>query len=188
MILQNNIYTFTGKRGSWKTMLASIWWSFSNYKIVYSNFELSYKDKSVINFEDFDLFNKLDESLVKKLIIFDEWWVNQNARNFQSKINKLIWMFTFVSRKYNADFIFITQDFTTIDKMIRGQTDYVIEVEGGLPKYIQYSIYGITWWIIWKLRWTYTIDWLQALDIYKISYNTRDLSGFDNQLKKAIKI
>ena len=188
MILQNNIFTFIWKRGAGKTMLASIFGNMEEYKIVYSNFTLQYKDKKVINFEDFDLYKKIDENdLSKKILLFDEWWINANSRNFQSTINKLLSFFIFISRKFNIDVVFITQDFETIDINIRRQTDYLIDVEGGLPRYIQYSVYNLKKWVPKTLRWTYTIDALRALKLFYIKYDTRDLSGFDKKMKDFIK-
>jgi len=188
MILQNNIYTFIWKRWAGKTMLSSIWWSFDEYKYIFCNYELTYKNKKVIRFKDFDLYKKIDEDdLSKKLLIFDEWGINVNSRNFQSQMNKLLSFFIFISRKYNIDIIFITQDFETLDINIRRQTDYLIKVEWWLPKYIQYSIYNIEKWFPKNIRWTYTIDALKVLDLLNIKYDTRDLSGFDKKIKEFIK-
>lgn len=188
IVLKNNIYTFIWKRWSWKTMLASIWGYLDEYKLVYSNFSLKYKDKKVLSFEDFDLYKKIDSNnLQKKLLIFDEWGINANSRNFASKINKLLSFFIFISRKFNIDVIFITQDFETIDVNLRRQTDYLVEVVGGLPRYIEYNIFNIKKGIPKEIRGTYTIEALRVLDLYNINYDTRDLSGFEKKLKEFFK-
>jgi hypothetical protein len=126
-------------------MLSSILGSFDNYKKVYSNFSLNYKNKPVIRYKDFDLYRKIDfDDLDKKLLIFDEGGINANSRNFQSKINKLLSFFIFVSRKFNIDCIFITQDFETFEKNIRRQTNYLFEITNHLPHFIQAEI--------WKMK------------------------------------
>ncbi len=187
MKLENIVFAFVGDRGSGKTMLSSIAWSLPEYKQVFSNFQLEYKNKPTIQYKDFDLYWKLDkDNLDKKLLIFDEGWINANSRNFQAKLNKLLSYFIFVSRKFNIDLIFITQDFDTFDKNIRRQTNYLFEITNHLPNYIEAEI--------WKMKrgekiaflWDYEIKALELLELQGISYDTRDLSGFEDKIKEFL--
>lgn len=183
-ILTNKVYAFIWSRWSWKTMLSSIIWKFKPYKKVYSNFELQYKNKEVIRYKDFDLYDKVKTTdLEKKLLIFDEGGINANSRNFASKINKLLSFFIFVSRKYNIDIIFISQDFETFDKNIRRQTDFLFEIKSFLPKNIDATIWKMEYWQKKFMIGTYSIDTLKLLENYNIKYDTRDLSGFEEKLK-----
>ncbi len=183
-ILTNKVYAFIWSRWSWKTMLSSVIWNFKPYKKVFSNFDLNYKNKEVVRYRDFDLYDKVKTTdLEKKLLIFDEWWINANSRNFASKINKLLSFFIFVSRKYNIDIIFISQDFETFDKNIRRQTDFLFEIKSFLPKNIDTTIWKMEYWQKKFMLGTYSIDTLKLLENYNIKYDTRDLSGFEEKLK-----
>jgi hypothetical protein len=187
MKLENNVFSFIGNRWSWKTMFASIFWYLWPYKQVFSNYELKYKNKEVIRYKDFDLYKKIDfENLDRKLLIFDEWWINANSRNFASKVNKLLSFFIFVSRKFNMDCVFITQDFETFDKNIRRQTNYMFEISNHLPHYIKTTNWKMKNWEKILLLWEFEIKALEILENYKIKYDTRDLSWFEEKLKEFL--
>lgn len=194
MKLENKVFTFIGKRWAGKTMLASSFIFFyddvdyNDYTTIFCNYSLDIKGKKIIRFKDFDLYKKLDKTDdKKKLLIFDEWWVNANSRNFASTINKLLSMFIFVSRKFNIDIVFITQSFSTIDINIRKQTDLLVEVKGWLPKYINFDIWSIKDGIPKTVIGSYDYDALTWLKLFNIKYDTKDLSGFDEQIKQYIK-
>jgi len=181
--LENRIFSFTGDRWGGKTMLASIFASFDDYKKVYCNYDLKLF-KPVTRFKDFDLYSKLDfDDISKKLLIFDEGGINANARNFQGKLNKLLSYFIFVSRKFNIDCLFITQDFDTFEKNIRRQTNFLFEISNNLPSHLNVEI--------WKMKrgeqvaffGEYEIKALEIMQNQKITYDTRDLSGFEDKLK-----
>ena len=187
MILENKIFAFIWDRGSWKTMLSSIFGEFENYKQVFSNFSLKYKNKKVIRYKDFELYKKLDfDDLSKKLLIFDEGGVNANSRSFASKINKLLSYFMFVSRKFNIDCVFITQDFETFDKNIRRQTNFLFEISNQLPFAINAEIWKMKNWQKTVFMWDYQIKALEIMELEKISYDTRDLTGFEDKIKEFL--
>ena len=187
MKLENRVFAFVWDRGSGKTMLASIIWSFWEYRQVFSNYELTYRNKPALRYKDFDLYKKLDfDNLDKKLLIFDEGWINANSRNFQSKINKLLSYFIFVSRKFNIDCVFITQDFETFDKNIRRQTNFLFEINNFLPSYIQADIWKMKYWEKQTFLGEYEIKSLEIMEIKGVEYDTRDLTGFEEKIKEFL--
>ncbi len=190
MILKNKIFLVEWKRGAWKTMLSSIWWSFPDYGQVYANYQLNYNHKKVINYTDvFEFYGKLNKDKFKKkeLLLFDEWWMNANSRAFHNKKNKIIWFLAQISRKFNLDVLFIVQDFFDIDVMIRRQIDYKLYVTNLLPYALSVDVYNTTRWQENNLISTYTVDALTALNQFNIDYDTQDLSGFDDKIKEFIK-
>ena len=126
IMIENKVILILWQRGNWKTMFASLLSLEYNYKIIYSNYTLHTPGKKNIMYEYIDDILSLRYSKDKKLIIFDEWWVNLNSRQSMMEANIKIWQMIFLSRKINADFIFITQFKFTIDKYIRYSSDYQI--------------------------------------------------------------
>jgi len=185
MKLENNIFVIEWKRGAGKTLTASTLFA-PNYQNILVNYELIIPKKNIIKYKNIDIFKYLSFSdLSKKLIIFDEWGINASNRESMSKRNKILSFFVMVSRKFNADLLVILQDFEDVDKKIRKQTDYKIEIK----KIWEKQLLNIWQMDFWKEKFlnSFEFDGLTAMKKLNIYYDTRDLSGFKERLEELLR-
>ena len=177
-MLQNNVYIILGQRWSWKSLFASC--IARDYKEVFVNYQLKIPGVKVNIFREYEFLRSLKYKEEKRLIILDEWGINFNSREFQRQENKMIGKLLFVSRKYNFDFIFISQYDFTLDKYIRYSADWLFFLKKRF---------------IWKEYWieinkykvdnktgkdvfvdSYLFNGLKYMEKYNIWYDTRDLA------------
>ena len=130
MILDNYIFLIHGERGSWKTMFATLFAYLENYKTIFANYTIKFKkDVNFVKYENRDIFTKLKPFKKKALIIMDEWGINLNSRRSMDNFNVFLGKLLFVSRKYNCDFIFITQYLFTVDKYVRQSSNFILSIK-----------------------------------------------------------
>jgi len=177
-MLQNYVFLILGQRWAWKSMFASC--LAKDYSEVWCNYDLRIKGVKVNIFRDYSFIRNLKFENYKRLIILDEWGINFNSREFMREENRAIWKLLFVSRKFNFDFIFISQYDFTLDKYIRYSADYMFFLKKRMIKnkfYIEVNKYRIdnkTWKDFFID--SYTFDGLGYMKKYNIRYDTRDLA------------
>ncbi len=126
----NEVIAYVGPRGSCKTLFAVATmktYQSEGYKI-FSNitlFDIPYTKV------DFLQLSKFPEWLRDGIVVMDEMTLGADAYNFLHKQVRDITKFVVQIRKRNLMFIYITQDFSTIAKRLRGQTDYYYEFHAG---------------------------------------------------------
>ena len=152
----------------------------SDYDEIFCNYNLRIKWKKVNIFRDYGFLRNLKFEEKKRLIILDEGWINFNSREFMRDENRAIWKLLFVSRKFNFDFIFISQYDFTLDKYIRYSADYMFFLKKKIKNkkyYIEVNKYRIdnkTWKDFFID--SYDFNGLEYMKLKGISYDTRDLA------------
>jgi hypothetical protein len=127
----NEVIAYVGARGSGKTLYATataVTYSKQDYQI-FTNYHLfNVKNHRLINFKDLSAF---PEWLRDGIIIMDEMHIGADSYNFLHKDVRDITKFITQLRKRNLMFIYITQDFSSIAKRLRTQTNYYYEFKVG---------------------------------------------------------
>lgn len=124
----NDVLAVVWWRGQWKSLLTTIFiWSnpdvtfYVNYNTTSEN---AIKCKSLE-----EMLRSVKKSEVdRKCVVIDEAQKLFNSRAFQSSKNMWLVKFIVESRKFGADVIVIAQVFDWIDKQVRQQVDYVVEM------------------------------------------------------------
>jgi len=130
-VLDNYIFLVLWERGAGKTMFSTIFAYLEKYHVVLANYTIQWLNKEFVKYENKDIFSKLEPQPIdrKGLIILDEWGINLNSRRSQETFNVMMGKLLFVSRKYNYDFIFITQYLFTVDKYIRESANFFLQLK-----------------------------------------------------------
>lgn len=176
----------TWKEWSGKTMIATILWSF--YSNIVSNYDIFQNEKKINKtFENVTDLIDLPFSKKKGVIIFDEMWVNANARESMWSANILLSKFIVVSRKTNMDIIFIGQRDWMIDKNVRQAAHWKIEMYSYFlrPDYLMFK------WRVKKLdnQWNeylckiFSFDGIKWLKLLNLKYNSLEKSVLSNSMK-----
>lgn len=115
-------------RGTWKTLLASLLAWMNRDMPFILNFKLN--AKNAIFCQSFEAMEqKMTEIEGRKVLVIDEAQKLMNSRRAMTELNMELLRFIVESRKYGADLIFISQTFFWVDKQIREQADWVLELE-----------------------------------------------------------
>jgi len=120
----NKVIAILGDRGSFKScFVTSLAYSYAKNKInVFTNMEFTNIKHVRVTFKDVSTF---PEYLENGIIILDEMHVGADAYNFlKGEVQKITQFITQI-RKRNLSFIYITQNYNTIAKRLRLQTDYM---------------------------------------------------------------
>jgi hypothetical protein len=119
----NEVIAYVGPRGACKTLFAvATMKSFQEEgSNIFTNITLKGIPYRKVTFKEIADF---PDWLRDGLVVMDEMTIGADAYNFLHKQVRDITKFVVQIRKRNIMFIMITQDFSTIAKRLRGQTDY----------------------------------------------------------------
>lgn len=125
---RNKVIIISGSRWTGKTMLTAVLIGLNPWIQFYANFRIN--KKNCKQFEDFGgLVEMLKNWNYWGVIIMDETQKLLNSRKAMSQVNMWVLQFVVESRKYWCDMILIAQTSGDIDKQIREQADYIIEMD-----------------------------------------------------------
>jgi hypothetical protein len=132
----DKVIGFIGDRGTGKSLFAvSLASYYAHYNIkVFTNIKLKGIPYIPITFKEVAEF---PEWLHDGIIIMDEMQVGADSYNFFGKTERGITEFITQIRKANLNFIYITQNFTTVAKRLRMQTNLSYQftkIEDGIAK------------------------------------------------------
>jgi len=120
----NKVIGILGDRGSYKSCFAtSLAYSYAKNGVnIFTNMEFINITHIRVSFKDISTF---PDYLENGVIILDEMHVGADAYNFlKGEVQKITQFITQI-RKRNLSFIYITQNYSTIAKRLRQQTDFM---------------------------------------------------------------
>lgn len=123
---EHNIFSILGERGDGKslTMVVIAKLASDNGIKIFANFTLYDIPYTHISFRD---LAKFPEELKDALVLIDEAYVEADAYDFFNKKVQHITLFTRQLRKRGLTLFWASQDFTSVARRLRGQSDFILE-------------------------------------------------------------
>jgi len=134
-----SVYIITGRLGSYKTTLATIW-SLAIYGSI--PWIESIKGNFKMNVPCFEFISTFDDLLdtYNSVVVIDEIHEHANSRRSSAQENIALTKLGTITRKHNIEMLCIAPRYGSIDINIRGIADYVISVQLKGDKILQ-SVY-----------------------------------------------
>ena len=172
-----------GRPGEGKTFLATF--IASAYTRIYSNVEILENGKPISNYiKNIDDLKKIEFSSVKGVAILDEGGININARDSQSKENRVYGELGMLGRKLNIDIVICAQLGRMIDVYFRELANYRFEMHAWFEAkdYLMFEakIYGSGGESILKIA---RFDLFEFTRLTWITYNTLESSRIEKSEK-----
>lgn len=190
----NEIAIIVWNRWTGKTMLTSIiiWANQSNHINFYANYKTNMKNCFV--YDDLeDLKNKIKKDPKKKVLILDEAQKLLNSRRAMTDINLEMVRFMVESRKFGADIILVAQTLMSVDKQLREQADWVIDLEHDawgngvsvIAKVLKKSRNSETWEIgFFPVNIVSLDDMAKLMNALGVEYDTKEQAFLTNKKNK----